>query len=668
MARRKNLIVAPNHLSPKVIFDHPFEERKTIEYLSNIIGSHLVRISPYDFLTAASKILGEKTILELLAKLRTPISDEDLTRGLSLMDGCVRQHMSVAQVIFLLREQVLPLLTNRQRSLQLCKPDDLEKRLGVMQDTFDLTKQEAEVLLFFFLVNNSRICQEYLSNGWKDFRAITTFRQLGHIPLGMKRAEVTAALSRGNLFKARILEKSGNGLDVTRWFEGYLAGMGSTDLNVEFFGRSNEASLVRSDFRLPEDELAIVDLLMKRKEGFNLLFYGDPGTGKTTLAKVLAKAYDRELLTVKIPEGGDHGDMMTGIYVTLRCANEKAIVLVDEADEVLNTADSLFARRSNSKSWINTLLEEHRKRAIWITNRSEQIHPSTMRRFSFSMEFKPFTFKNRLAVLKRELARRNMESLYPDPDLEALCKDYSVDAGAVINAIDVMAARQDADRDTAIKRVRTVLRNHERATTGREPAQNARKRFENYTLDGLNASPRLDGVVDTLAQYVALKANNPGGTGGCLSFLLYGLPGTGKTEFVNYTGHLLGKDVLLRRSSDIHSMWVGQTEKNIAQAFREAREDEFTFKIEFRPLTSEGNLHFYSTFLKPMVPGDTPLTDDESFRIEGISGLTPGDFAVVRNQHLLADPVTITQGRLTESLENEAAHKRTVKPIGFLSC
>jgi transitional endoplasmic reticulum ATPase len=101
---------------------------------------------------------------------------------------------------------------------------------------------------------------------------------------------------------------------------------------------------------------------MKRKAGFNLLFYGDPGTGKTTLAKVLAKAYGKELLTVKIPEGGGHGDMVTGIYVTLRCANEKAIVLVDEADEVLNTADSLFARRSNSKSWINALLEEHGKR------------------------------------------------------------------------------------------------------------------------------------------------------------------------------------------------------------------------------------------------------------------------------------------------------------------
>jgi len=54
---------------------------------------------------------------------------------------------------------------------------------------------------------------------------------------------------------------------------------------------------------------------------------------------------------------------------------------------------------------------------------------------------------------------------------------------------------------------------------------------------------------------------------------LQGPPGTGKSAWVRYLADRLGLEVTQKRASDLMSMWVGQTEKSIARAFREAADD-----------------------------------------------------------------------------------------------
>ncbi|NLY63701.1 MAG: AAA family ATPase [Alcaligenaceae bacterium] len=51
---------------------------------------------------------------------------------------------------------------------------------------------------------------------------------------------------------------------------------------------------------------------------------------------------------------------------------------------------------------------------------------------------------------------------------------------------------------------------------------------------------------------------------------LYGPPGTGKTAYGRWLAEQLDKPLILKRASDLISMWVGATEQNIVQAFREA--------------------------------------------------------------------------------------------------
>ena len=56
------------------------------------------------------------------------------------------------------------------------------------------------------------------------------------------------------------------------------------------------------------------------------------------------------------------------------------------------------------------------------------------------------------------------------------------------------------------------------------------------------------------------------------SLLLYGPPGSGKSEFARKLCSELNMPIVVKRCSDILSRWVGDTEKNTASAFKEAQE------------------------------------------------------------------------------------------------
>ena len=62
------------------------------------------------------------------------------------------------------------------------------------------------------------------------------------------------------------------------------------------------------------------------------------------------------------------------------------------------------------------------------------------------------------------------------------------------------------------------------------------------------------------------------------SLCLQGPPGTGKSAFARHLAERLGLEVEQKRASDLLSMWVGETERLIAAAFAEAR-DQRTFLI-----------------------------------------------------------------------------------------
>jgi DNA replication protein DnaC len=68
------------------------------------------------------------------------------------------------------------------------------------------------------------------------------------------------------------------------------------------------------------------------------------------------------------------------------------------------------------------------------------------------------------------------------------------------------------------------------------------------------------------------------GTG--MVFLFYGPPGTGKTMLAEAIAKELGKKMLLVEYPKIMSRWVGDTDKNIATAFRAARKNDLVLVLD----------------------------------------------------------------------------------------
>jgi hypothetical protein len=75
----------------------------------------------------------------------------------------------------------------------------------------------------------------------------------------------------------------------------------------------------------------------------------------------------------------------------------------------------------------------------------------------------------------------------------------------------------------------------------------------------LNSDTNLEKLVDRISSKGKTR----------FSLCLHGHPGTGKSEFVRHLAETVKMPVLQKRASDLQSMYVGQTEQNIARAFRE---------------------------------------------------------------------------------------------------
>lgn len=89
----------------------------------------------------------------------------------------------------------------------------------------------------------------------------------------------------------------------------------------------------------------------------------------------------------------------------------------------------------------------------------------------------------------------------------------------------------------------------------------------------LNASMNPETIV-AMVQNAAKYAEKNKNTENGIRMLFYGLSGTGKTELARYIAGQLGKEIILRRPSDILSKWVGEDEQNIRDAFEEAERSD----------------------------------------------------------------------------------------------
>jgi|TARA_A100001391_G_scaffold205462_1_gene206832 SpoVK/Ycf46/Vps4 family AAA+-type ATPase len=308
--------------------------------------------------------------------------------------------------------------------------------------------------------------------------------------------------------------------------------------------------------------------LETRKKGVNVMVHGAPGTGKSQLARTVARELDCQLYEVTSEdEDGDsiNGECRLRAYrVTQNFFGlQRALIVFDESEDVFADGGSLLDSRSTAqgrKAWMNRMLEGNQVPAIWLSNDVGCLDPAYTRRFDMVLEL-PVPPK----AQRQRIIQQSAGELLDTVMVRRLAQVETLAPAVVARAVDVVRPIQSQLGAQTVDGAVELLVNATLEVQG------------HAALPGKNDPSCLPGTYDPaficanvdLAQISEGLARN-----GVGRLCLFGPPGTGKTAYGRWLADKLGKPLLIKRGSDLISMWVGGTEKNIARAFKQvARQD-----------------------------------------------------------------------------------------------
>ena len=337
------------------------------------------------------------------------------------------------------------------------------------------------------------------------------------------------------------------------------------DMRSQLLGSPVAAKLPWEAFRHlgRESELArdmLGRALAGGERGVHVLLYGPPGTGKTEFSAALAAALGFKLHVVGEADGNggepSRGERLSDLLLAQRVnGGEEALYLFDEAEDLFR--GSCRDREPDPKIFIHRLLETAKVPMIWAANDIHAFTPAVLRRMSLCIEVK-LPEAPRRAELWQELAAN--EGVALDATTAGELARLIPSAPSVARTALRAARLTDGTAETA----RMVARGMVKAIGhGQMPTPEAAPGEELYDPALSRADVDLPALVARLARPGAPRA---------VSLLLSGPPGTGKSAFARHLAEAMGLVVLHKRGSDIFGSYVGETERNIAAAFAEARE------------------------------------------------------------------------------------------------
>lgn len=128
--------------------------------------------------------------------------------------------------------------------------------------------------------------------------------------------------------------------------------------------------------------------------------------------------------------------------------------------------------------------------------------------------------------------------------------------------------RQIYDNPESQKEETTIIENPYELDSREQKSVNL-----SYDLSVLNTSIPAQEIVEMVQNAIVNDRKSQGKEKG-IRILFYGLSGSGKTNLAHYIADTIGKKLLCKNASDILGMLVGESEKNIAKAFEEAKKQK----------------------------------------------------------------------------------------------
>ena len=447
--------------------------------------------------------------------------------------------------------------------------------------------------------------------------------------------------------------------------------------------------------------------LKHHRKGVNLLIYGVPGTGKTEFAGLLAQVLGISAYNITYMDSD--GDVVKAeqrlnysrLAQTL-LNGKQALLIFDEIEDVFNGSFMERSVAQKNKAWTNQLLENNNVPMIWLSNSVSGIDPAFLRRFDLILEMPDLPLKNKSALIT-QLTEGKLSPAY----VQHFAKVRSL-TPAILSRIIRVAKELNTSNfaETLLMMFNQTLKSQNKPKI--EPLVLGKA---DYNLDYVACNDNIHRISE------GLKRSKKG------RICCYGPPGTGKTAWAAWLAEQLNMPLLLRQGSDLLNPYVGGTERNIAQAFEQAKADNallvldevdtflfsreganrswersqvnemltqierfeglmvvstnlievldpaalrrFDLKLKFDYLTLKQRLDFAKQ--QAEILGLPLLSEEDLSQIQSLNLLTPGDFAAVARRHQFSpfhkvqDWLMALQGEC----EVKPAFSATRRRIGF---
>jgi SpoVK/Ycf46/Vps4 family AAA+-type ATPase len=625
------------------------------------------------------------------------------------------------------------LLQDAEKNVDEIKlPKLLANNLDQLKKLIGLNDNEIKLLSFVIFLNNDRLLNTAADFLGRELNSLKIFHILSVI-LRIEEAEIRKLLSPKSMLAKTallILETKGYHDDLKGKLRilssSFADRLISDDCSSPIDWLKNMVSLSHPPLLSLQkyDHLKIdIDVLLpylkkgilENKKGINIFFYGVPGTGKTELTRIIAKHLNCPLYEISSededgdPIGGGH--RLSAVRASQAFFKQSnSLLLFDEVEDVFGDGDGIFGHKSTAqtrKAWMNRLLEENDIPTFWLCNKIDSVDPAFIRRFDWVIEV-PIPPKKQRDIIIRE----NCGNILNDKEINILSSCQELAPAVITRAAKVVNSLTDEFSTQQLAKTFNSLINKTLIAQGHKGVD---KNDTNglpdiYDLDFINCDADLMKIAEGIKEY------------GNARICLFGIPGTGKSAYAKWLADYIQQPLVIKRGSDLLSMWVGRTEKNIERIFREAEDENavllidevdsflqdrrsshnsweitgvnemltrmenyngifiastnridgldaaslrrFDLKIKFEALTAHQSwklLHSYAEIFKLSIP-------NEAIHIElnRIENLTPGDFALVARRHRFKPILSIEE--LVSALKAEVNLKAPYqnKPIGFV--